>query len=232
MQLKNKTVAIMQPTFMPWIGYFSMINKSDVFVFFDDVQVVKRSWQTRNRIKTPNGEYFITVPVKKGNSRALIKDCQIAIDNKWKENTLNTIEQNYSKTKFYNEGIGFIKEILVKKYDTLSDLNCHIIKDVCEKLQLKTELIYSSNLSSSGKREKYLCNICEELGAKTYLSAPASRKYIEESPDVFGESGIEIKYHNYVHPIYNQKYGDFISHLCVLDAIFNIGYKKTRELII
>tara|TARA_R100001126_G_scaffold38692_1_gene21457 strand:- start:1361 stop:2056 length:696 start_codon:yes stop_codon:yes gene_type:complete len=231
MPLSNKTIAIMQPTFLPWLGYFNMIKKSDVFVFLDDVQVSKRSWQTRNRLKSSNGEYFVSVPIKKGYSRSLIKDCELAIDDQWKDKICKGLSFSYSKSKNYNENIGFVGDLIKKDFKTLSEYNSNIIKSMCERLNINTKFINSSQLQSTGKRDHYLASICKELGADTYLSAPGSKEYIEEGENVFTSKSLNIIYNDYKHPEYNQLYGDFISHLSIVDAILNVDLKHLREMI-
>lgn len=231
MQLNNKVVAIMQPTFLPWLGYFHMIKQSDVFVFLDDVQVTKRSWQTRNRLKSSSGEYFVTVPIKKGNSRSLIKDCEVAIDSSWKDNLFKSIDFSYSKSEKYNDNKDFILSLFSQEFKFLSELNCFIIESISRNLGIQTEFIKSSELNSTGKRDDYLSSICLELEGKTYLSAQGSREYIESGENFFTKKGIDVVYNNYNHPVYNQQYGSFISHLSVIDAIFNIGIDSLKSII-
>lgn len=231
MQSKNKIISIMQPTFLPWLGYFNMIKKSDIFVFFDDVQVTKRSWQTRNRIKTSSGEHFITIPVKKGNSRSLIKDCEICIDEKWKDKFFKTLHNSYIKSEHYQSEIDFIKKIFLKDNKKLSDFNSHIIKSICERLEIKTKFIFSSDLNSQGTKDEYLSLICKELNGDQYLSAQGSKQYIETGRNFFSEQQINVTYNEYKHPQYKQLYGDFVSHLAIIDAIFNIGIKNIKDII-
>jgi hypothetical protein len=221
----------MQPTFIPWLGYFNMISKSEIFVFLDDVQVSKRSWQTRNRIKNCNGEVFLNVPIRKGNSRNNINECEIAVDTKWVEEKIKIIDFSYKKAKHYKQNIGKIRNYLETDADNLSDFNSKVIEKICHDLQIKTLFVKSSELNSTGKKDEYLSSICKELGYNKYLSAQGSREYIETGVNYFKKNKISVEYNTYEHPKYAQGSKPFLSHMSVIDAVLNIGFEKTKELI-
>lgn len=216
-------LAIMQPTYLPWIGYFGMIYSVDTFVFLDSVQFNKRSWQQRNKIKTPNGELFLTIPVSaKGKSDQLIKDVEINTEHFAADKMLLTITQNYKKAKYFNEYFPAIKEVFMKGHTHLSDFNIDLITYCSQVFCIKTPLLLSSKLKSDGSKADLLSNICVELGSKLYLSAPGSKEYIDEST-AFQEKNIEVIYHQYSHPSYTQLHGDFMPYMCILDLLFNEG---------
>ncbi len=215
--------AIMQPTYLPWIGYFSMIDRADIFVFLDSVQFNKRSWQQRNRIKGPNGEIMLTVPVlTKGRRDQLIKDVKINYGEKWAEKHLGTIKQNYMKAPFFYDYFSKLETILSSNIESLADMNISIIRMLMSEFGITTETIGSSSLEPSGSKADLLADVCKKTGADVYLSAPGSREYIEQS-NSFEREGIELIYHNYEQPEYDQLYGDFLPYMGAVDLLFNAG---------
>ena len=228
--------AIMQPTYLPWLGYFDMIDQVDVFVFFDDVQLVKRSWGVRNRIKSHNGELMLTVPVKKTKSLKETKyaGAEINYSENWNRKHLESIKRSYSKAKYFNLFFPVLEKLLMKEYISVAELNISIIKELTGLLNIKTEFLRSSELKDiTGKKDERLVSICKAINAGYYLSARGSASYIEKSNPggAFASSGIELYYHNYEHPQYNQLYGDFLPYMSVIDLIFNEGYDKALEVI-
>ncbi len=207
---------------MPWIGYFGMINSVDEFVFLDNVQFSKRSWQQRNKIKTSNGELFLTVSVMtKGQKDQAIKDTLLDKDHFSPEKMLATISQNYSQTKYFNENFPELKSIFLKNQNNLCDLNIELIEFFCSKMGIKTPFLRSSSLGIEGSKADLLSDICLKRDANIYLSAPGSKEYIEEST-AFQDKGIQVVYHNYEHPVYHQK-GDFMPYMTIVDLLFNEG---------
>ena len=186
-------IAIMQPTFMPWVGYFDLINSVDIFVFLDDVQLSKRSWQVRNKIKTNNGETLITLPVKKEKHRndQYINNTFIAIDEKWRNKTLKSIELNYKKTPYFNDIFPIIKSWVTSDV-TLSEIHLKMIKEIAIALSFRVEFIASSSLDVVGDKGDKLLDICKQLSARSYLSPQGSSAYIEPSnlADKFRENNI------------------------------------------
>lgn len=217
----------MQPTYMPWVGYFAMIDEVDVFVFLDDVQLNKRSWQTRNRIKEYDGkELMLTMPLlKKRRDETRICDSEFANDD-WRAKHLVSIKQNYRKSAFFEELFPWLEKVY--SYDTrfLSDFNINMIVSICEYLGIETNMIKSSDLSDTpGKKDELLLNICKKKGINVYLSAKGSSEYIEKDRPggAFFESGIRIEYQNYAHPVYNQKGKEFMPYMGIVDLLFNCG---------
>lgn len=225
----------MQPTYIPWIGYFDMIDMVDVFVLYNDVQLTRRSWQVRNRLRNKFGEFWLTLPVKKTVSRneLLIKDAVLDNNEKWKKKHLKTIKAYYSKTPYFNQ----LFELIESKYtnaEKVSDFNIDIIKSLCEKMNIKTNLIRSSDIEGiSGTKDLRLVNICKKLGIQKYLSAQGSSDYINENiiGGEFFKNDIKLYYHSYNHLEYNQLYSDFIPNLGVFDLIFNHGFEKSIKII-
>ncbi len=221
--------AICQPHYIPWIGYFEMINRVDVFVFLDDVQFIKREWKNRNKIRksaTGADTKWLTIPMEKDSHRPLIKDARISRELPWVENHSNSLKTVYKDAPFFDKYFNEIIRILNHcKQDSLANLNVNTIKYFCAQLGLTTKLILSSNIHAQGKREEKLLNICKNIGANHYLANNATGSYIEA--DYFLEQGIQFELQNYTHPQYEQKYKNtvlpFISHLSILDLLFNCG---------
>mgnify|MGYP006118087633 CR=1 FL=1 len=213
----------MQPIFLPWIGYFSMISKVDKFVLLDNVQFNKRSWQQRNKIKAKNDFILLTVPVvTKGLITQNILDVRINNSEKYIEKHIASIIHLYSKTKYFNDYAERIFEIYHQKFTLLSEMNIAFIKLFCDILNIKKDIPKASSINISGKREYLLLNICKYYDAKIYLSAPGSSNYLTET-NLFETNNIKIEYFKYEHPVYHQVNGKFMPYLSIIDLIFNEG---------
>jgi hypothetical protein len=218
-----KTCVIMQPTYLPWLGYFDLINKSDVFVYLDHVQFSKQSWQQRNKIRDRNGELVLTIPIKHHAHKETFIN-EVEIDNKQSplKKHFKSIQLNYIKSKNYKLIIEEIEEIYSKEYNLLMDLNVELIRFGCKRMGLQSDFIYSSSLDVEGQRVEALIDMCKKLGATHYLSPLGSKTYIDEN-NIFEENGIRLSYQEYTHPVYQQiNYDNFISHLAFIDYLFNV----------
>ena len=225
----------MQPTYNPWLGYFDLIDRVDTFVFLDNVQVVKRSWQVRNRIKTPKGELFLTIPIirPKGQStklnEALIDDTQ-----HWRRKHIKTIKFYYKNAKYFDEVFPFIKGLIEFPITILSEFNINFITTISRKIGITTKFIKASSLEPlEGKKDVLLANICKKINCSKYISPQGSANYLEaHTPGgAIVSSGIDLYYHNYEHPIYNQLYPPFIPYMGIIDLLFNEGFEKALEII-
>lgn len=217
-----RRAAIMQPTYLPWLGYFALIDIVDVFVFLDDVQFDRRSWQQRNRIKGPNGEILLTVPVHKAPRDAVIEDIEINFEQDFPDNHIANLEHNYRPAPYFDDYVGEIIGILRNPMRRLADLNITLIKKLIELLGLDADFLRSAGARSDGTKDVYLARICQEVSADRYLSPPGARTYLEGS-DAFRSRDISIQFLDFDHPTYPQLYGSFLSHLSVVDLLFNVG---------
>lgn len=225
----GKVVCIHQPNYLPWIGYFHKIHCSDIFVFLDDVQYPKGQVVNRNKIKTPNGEHYLTVPVfGKGHFGQLISE--VTIDNHiaWKKNHWKSILFNYSKAPYFSDHSHFFEELYQKEWELLSELNVYIIRNIAEMLDMDTKFIRSSGLDIEENSTKRLIDIVKAVGGNTYLSGTYARGYQDESS--FKENDIELMYQDFQHPTYNQLFGEFIPKMSIIDLLFNEG-KKSKDFI-
>ncbi len=219
-------VAIMQPTYIPWIGYFALMESVDVFIILDSVQFSKRSWQQRNQIKTESGAKWLTVPViSKGKKDQLISDVKIDYSSKFPGSHINMIKQNYEKSTFFDDYSEDFFNVLRKKHEYLSHLSIDLILLIRDLLNIKTEIKYSSDFSTEGSKDELLVELCEHIGATEYISPPGSKVYLNDS-NSFLKKNISVKYFNYEHPEYKQFNGDFLSYMTVIDLIFNCGIEK------
>jgi len=209
---------------MPWIGYFDMADRVDIFVMLDDVQYIKSEWMNRNKIisNTVDGWQWINVPIQQKSQRQTIAEVSPMPDLIWKRKLCNKIQHNYSKTPYYDRYQPNIYNILHSPYENLADLNVALITNFLKELGLKNNLIRSSSLRISGKREQKLLNICKHLNAKAYLANNGSKSYLAEQ--IFQEEGIEFAYQDYIHPIYTNHRGEpQLKFLSILDLLFCQG---------
>lgn len=216
---------IVQPIYLPWMGYFGLIDIADTFVFYDDVQFVKQSWQQRNKIKTQNGWIWLTVPVFQ-NFGQKINEVKINNNLNWRDKHWKSIKHHYSKAPLFEEYMSIFEEIYEKNWKYLVDLNVTLIKEITEILDLKTEFMFSSELNAKGTKTERLINILNKIGADEYVSGPAAKSYIEI--ERFKNEGISLYWYEFNHPNYPQLYGDFIPYLSVIDLLFNAGNEAIK----
>ncbi|MGV8948025.1 MAG: WbqC family protein [Candidatus Paracaedibacter sp.] len=231
----SQIIAIMQPTYIPWVGYLAMIEKSDQFVFLDNVQFNHRSWQQRNRIKTSKGGEWLTISaITKGRSSQLIHNVECTNLNNDIKNHLLKISRNYSKApffkEFYPELFHIMEETCLKSDNLLSLFNIEIIKFLCDYIGIKKKFLLSSQMPVVGQKDELLANICVFLKGVNYFSAVGSKIYLEAS-EQFNKNNISIAYHNYTQPLYPQLHGDFIEGMSCIDMVFNTPRENLKKII-
>jgi len=206
------------------------------YVFYDDVQLTRRSWQVRNRIKSQNGELYLTIPVKKNKSRddLLICESEISYDENWQSKHLKSIESSYKKAHYFDSVFPFLLEHYKKKHQMLSLFNEEFITNVARKIGITTSFLTSSSLNGiEGSKDMRLASICRKLSSTEYLSPQGSADYIEsEMPGgQLIKQDINLYYHFYQHPVYEQMHGDFLPFMSIVDLLFNEGFENTLEVI-
>ena len=215
-------VAIHQPNFLPWQGVFYKIFCCDAFVFLDTVQFTKNGFQNRNRIKTPQGVSWITIPIlSKGRFGQLTNEVKINNKIDWGSKIWKTICQNYSKAKYFNLYADFFEETFSRNWELLNNLNETILLKIMTWLDLNTQIIRASEMKATGKSFDLLLNICIEIKANTYISGYGGKNYMKY--DVFKNSGIEIETYDFVASEYPQLHSEFIPNLSIIDLLFNCG---------
>ena len=223
-------IGILQPSYLPWLGYFEQIYKVDVFVFYDDVQYDKNGWRNRNKIRGSNGFIWLTVPVfTKGKAKQLIKDVIINNNINWRKKHIRTLEQYYRKAPFFEDYFPEIKKILEKNWEKLCDLNITLIKLISEFLNIKTPFYLSSNLKISGGRIDRLIKICKYFKADEFYEGASGRNYIDT--EIFKKEGIKVIFQDYKHPIYKQQFEPFLPYMSIVDLLFNHGDKSLKILL-
>ena len=228
--------AVMQPTYFPWIGYFDLIDSVDKFVFLNDVKLVKGSWHARNRIKTAQGQVYLTIPIQRtsGAEQTKINEALVSSTAPWREKHLKTIEQSYSKSKYKNDVIPFIRKLLDIKTNYLADVTINIIREITNRLGIETQFHLSSDLEGiSGTKDVLVANIVKAISCDEYVSPYSAGEYIERGAPggAFASSNIRLSYQNYVHPTYQQMHGPFCSHMAILDLLFNEGFTRALSII-
>jgi hypothetical protein len=217
--------AILQPSYIPWRGYFHQIQKSDVFVFYDDVQYDKHGWRNRNRVKTPQGTQWLTIPVQKKGNIELTKricDVEIAWDRPWNRKHLAALTQSYSHARYF----AGLEPSLASWYSLtlpkLAEFTIDLTIELARLLGIQhTRFVRSSHLGISGFRTERLINIVKHLGCDHYISGPSAKAYLQE--DGFERAGVRLEYMQYVYPDYPQLHGPFDPHVSILDLLFMTG---------
>lgn len=216
-----KKIAILQSNYIPWKGYFDMIAAVDEFILYDDMQFTKNDWRNRNKIKTPNGVEWLSVPVGQDISRR-IRDVEIS-NHTWQKKHWRTLEANYRRAPYFKEIAAWLEPIyLEQSFKYLSVLNRALIEAVCVYLGIKTKISNSWDYQLIEGKTERLVDLCMKAGGTEYISGPAAKDYIEEH--LFESRDIKITWFDYAdYPEYPQLWGDFIHGVTILDPLFNIG---------
>ena len=226
-------VAVMQPYFMPYIGYFQMIKAVDTFVFYDDVNFIKQGWINRNRILLHHTAFLFTVPLEKATSFSLIKDTCIneKFYSSWKEKFLQSIVQNYKKAPHFEAAYSLIGLILNKNCQSISELAIESVKMVSTYLNLQTEFYVASERYQNKEleREKRLIAICKNENATNYINAVGGKELY--SKEVFKENGVELEFISSKPIVYKQFKDDFIPWLSIIDVLMFNSIEEVNELL-
>ena len=216
------TLVVLQPGYLPWLGYFDLLQKADVFVHYDDVQFDKHGWRNRNRVKGPNGIGWLTVPVlHSGRAGQPIREVEIDDRQNWRRKHVATIGQFYARSPYLDVILPRLRTILEQPWRCLVDLDLAVIDWLATELSITVPRYRSSELVIGGDRSARLLNLCRHFGATRYLSGDAAREYLDMA--LFDAAGVEVSWHDYPHPSYPQLHGAFVPYLSVLDLILNTG---------
>lgn len=225
-------VAIHQPNFMPWPGFFYKLLQSEIFVLFDTVQFPRgKSFCSRVKIKSPGGIKWLTVPVKGKGELLPIKDVQIA-GREWVQKHLGTLKASYSKAPFFNSWYPGVETTYRMAVDSIADFNIQLINYLADALGAKTRIIRASVLDLNWQDTgSYILDLVKHLGGRVYVTGQGAGtvRYLDEQK--FNQAGITVEMFNYVHPHYKQLWGDFVPGLSVIDILFNTG-SQARDLIL
>jgi len=223
----KKRVAILQSNYIPWKGYFDLINMVDLFIFHDDLQYTKGDWRNRNLIKTPSGVQWLTIPCGT-NEHRLICEVQLT-DQSWQAKHWTLIKANYEHTEYFKRYRPFFEEIyLGTKWQNLSEMNQAVVERISrELLGIRTEFEDSRKYSLTQRKAERVKELLLKCGADEYLSGPAAKDYLsEESLD---EAGIRLEWMSYAgYPEYPQLNPPFTHQVSVIDLLFNTGDQAVK----
>jgi len=215
-------IAVLQPGYMPWLGFFDQVNRAEAFVLYDDVQYTRSDWRSRNRVKGPDGAVWLTVPVlKKGRLGQTILEARIDTRSDWARKHRETLRVHYRKAPHFDRYWPMLEEGLQRSWESLAELDIFFIEGLKGALGIETPILRSSQLGVGGERSERLLALCRHLGADAYLTGDAAEDYLE--PEPFEREGILLEYQRYEHPVYPQLYGEFVPYLSVVDLLFNCG---------
>jgi len=218
-----KKIAIVQSNYIPWKGYFDLINLVDEFILYDDMQYTRRDWRNRNKIYTKDGIKWLTIPVNvKGKYLQSIRSIEIA-DKNWAAKHWSSITHNYSKASFYKNYSELFEELYLDCNENfLSLINHRFILFINQLLGIKTKIRWSYEFDLVEGQSERLLSICKQSNATVYLSGPAAKDYLNE--DLFCQEGVKIEWINYSgYPEYKQMYSPFEHGVSIIDLIFNTG---------
>ena len=214
------TLVVLQPAYLPWIGFFDQLRRADVFVYYDDVQYDKHGWRNRNRIKTQAGPLWLTVPVRHGGSPRII-DVEIDGRTPWARKHVASVQQAYARAPFLARYLPALDELLHRRWERLVDLDIACAGLMAGWFGLRTRIERASALGIGGDRSERLVNICRHFGATRYVSGDAAQAYLDVA--AFERNGIAVEWQQYPHPTYPQLHGTFIPFLSAVDVLLNCG---------
>lgn len=227
---RGKTVAIVQSNYIPWKGYFDLINSADVFILLDDVQYTRRDWRNRNQIKTPQGLHWLTIPVNV-KSKFTIRICDVTItDPSWAEQHWRSLVNSYAKAPYFRENSSWVEDLYLNNHEnSLSKINYTFIKSICDYLEIYTPIKWSMDFSTPEEKSQRLVSICRQLDANCYLSGPAAKDYLDVG--LFFKETIRVEWMDYSnYSEYPQLNSPFHQHVSILDLIFNTGKSSKNYL--
>jgi len=219
-------VVILQPSYIPWRGYFDQIRRADLFVFYDDVQYDKRSWRNRNQIKTSRGKQWLTIPVFSRGAQTdniPINQIRISWDEPWNRNHLMALRHSYAKAPHFNRYMPLLDEVYHRHDEYLADFTIETSITLARTLGLsETRFMRSSEIPNiEGNKTDRVINILKYVGATHYICGPSASHYME--PDKFKEAGVPFEYMEYNYPEYSQLYPPYDPFVSIFDLIFMMG---------
>jgi len=226
-------VSIMQPAYLPWLGYFDRIARSDLHIVLDQVQAdlsSKTKFANRNKVRTATGWTWLTVPLNtKGlHHEKYLHTLEIVGESDWASRHWATMRLNYARAPYFSEHKAFFESVYARPWRRLSELNRVTNLYLLDALGIRRKILYGSEMTVTGKKDELILNLCKAVEATTYISGPFGRDYLHESE--FHDVGIEVRYHEYRHPTYPQTYSGFEPYMSVVDLLFNCGPDSLRIL--
>jgi hypothetical protein len=215
-------VAIIQSNYLPWKGYFDIINDVDLFVFHDDLKYTKQDWRNRNQLQGPSGKFWITIPVGNKAEKLDIEEVRLA-SHAWQKKHWNLVRETYSRAPFFKYYADFFEAFyLANTWSSLSELNQYLTVEISNLLKIKTRFVNSGPFKLPGARTDKVINILKAVKASVYLSGPTAKNYIEG--EKFAQAGINLVFKDYDnYPEYSQFGSAFDHHVSIMDLLFHTG---------
>ena len=218
-----------QPVYLPWLGLFHKIALADTFISFNQVQYLLKDWNNRNKIKTSAGDIWLTVPVlTKGHRERTIKEIEINNSVNWRKKHWKSILLAYKKAPFFKKYSDFLEDVYKREWELLTELNEYMLKWFLDVLGIKVKFLDASEFHFSGKKSDLVLDMCKCLEADVYIFGEQGKNYADI--ELFEKKDIKIVFQEYNHPVYPQLHGNFISHISILDLLFNCGEKSLEIL--
>jgi hypothetical protein len=216
------TVVILQPGYLPWLGFFDQLRRADVFVYYDDVQYDKHGWRNRNRIKTQAGPLWLSVPVRHGGlGFPRMIDLEIDARTPWARKHLASIQQAYARAPYASRYLPDLADVMHQKWHHLVELNIALAGLMAAWFGLTRRIERSSALRIPGEKTQRIVDICRHFGATKYVSGDAAQDYLDVP--LLETSGIAVEWQRYRHPVYPQLHGEFVPYMSALDLLLNCG---------
>lgn len=224
--------AILQPSYIPWRGYFDIIRRVDLFVFYDDVEYDRRGWRNRNLVKSRNGPIWLTIPVRaRGSQLSHTPIHAVETDGaRWADQHLSTLRHSYARAPHFRETFAWLESIYAAPPGLLANFTIELTRALASRLGIqRTRFLRSSELGVEGIKTTRLINVLKQVGATTYLSGPSARAYIDEA--LFTEAGIQLEWMTYGYPEYQQLHPPYDPHVSILDLLFMTGDRARDYLV-
>ncbi len=219
-----------QPAYMPWLGYFHKIALADNFVMLDSVQFEKNSFTNRNKIKTSNGEAWLTIPVEmKGHLDKQINEIQMDSKSNWKKKHWNTLLLNYKKAPHFDKYSGFFEKYYLSETNNLFDFIQSSSNFFFEELKITPKTKKLSELNIESKKQDLIIDLCKKTDSNAFVFGALGKDYADKN--LFDSNNISIYFQEYKHPSYQQLWGEFVPYMGIIDALFNLGAERTKEII-
>lgn len=224
-------ISIIQPCFVPWLGYFEQIALADYFVYLDDVKYTKQDWRNNNQLKSNNGLGKIFVPVQKTNEQTLINQALISYNEKWEQKLINAISPWYIHAPYFTEILNLIKSVIFNKYEKLVDLNFNLNNAFLKYLEIKTPIYFASDIpKTTNDKNLRLLEICKHFdNVDIFYDGKKAANFIDA--ELFKKNGVTLVFQDYIQTQYQQLWGDFLPYMSVIDALMNCG-KNTKKIIL
>ena len=223
-----KRICIHQPDFVPWLGFFHRLLLCDTYVVLDDVQFLRRGWHHRDKIKTRQGEAWLSLSIARDDYHQLISQIELSPGLGWIDDHLNLLKENYQFAPCFNKFFPSIEKIYRSGFRKMMEFNMTFLRFFFELFGVRAEIIFSSKLNVPGKSSEKLLNLVNAVGGTRYLSGTGAKAYLDES--IFQKAGIPVQWQVFQHPVYPQLHGDFIPGLSCLDILFNCGAESRKVL--